>query len=437
MLTNESFTVNNLIQLTSDGLICADFTQVRAALIDKYRQIYGSDIDIDDTTADGVFLNNLSLIISNLLRTFELFYQNLDINKASGVYLDILCALSNVTRKQATKSNTILEIEYLGTDAVTYSPDDLIFVDKAGLEWKMTSNLSFTSANEKKSVYVECAESGAVTAPSGWINSTLEVSPLIGISQTSAANIGQETETDSALRTRQQTASGVGTTVIDGLTSALLNVPGIEDVYIKNEPDDTPIVDGAEVPKTLADGVKQKGHSIYIVLRQADGITIDDKTIADIIHSKLTPGISTTKAALSGSGSASGIAKDYEYIETVNGTSSSTIDSQHIYWKVAKPMSFAININIFVYDYFSTSEFDTIGKLMINYLNSLPIGYQVTDSEIIQKTVQFDPQFKGVATYSVRSVSFSSIINYLTYFNFSNIHYEFNQSQNSYILTIS
>lgn len=433
MLTNEQFTVNNLVQLTANGLVCADYTQIRAALIDRYRSIYGSDIDIDDTTADGVFLNNIALIINNILRALELFYQNLDVKNASGVYLDILCALTNITRKQATKSNVSLEIEYLGTDAVTYSPDDLIFVDKAGLEWRMTSNLSFTTANEKKAVYVECVDSGPITAPIGWINSTLEVSPLIGIDQKIAANIGQDVESDETLRSRQQrSGSGAGTTVLDGLTSALLSISGIDDVYIRNEPDDTPIASGNPDPTELADGTFQYGHSIYVVLRQADGITIDDKTIGELIYSKLTPGISTAIP-----GSKGGTAKQYTHIETVNGVTSSLFDDQKINWKLAVPTAPQILITVNPYEHFSKSELDTVAKMMMEYLNSLPIGYVTTSNELSMKMIQFDPQFKGVATYSIGSVTYQNTNeNPLSYFNYVNYTVQYNSSANQYGLIL-
>lgn len=434
MLTNEQFTINNLVQLSAGGLICADFTQIKAALIDRYRAIYGSDIDIDDTTADGVFINNIGLAINNILRSFEVFYQNLDVKNASGPYLDILCALTNITRKPATNSNTTLELEYFGDDEVTYLIDDLIFIDKAGLEWKMTSNLTFSTKNEKKSVYVECVESGPITAPVGWINSTLEVSPLIGIKQTTAANVGNDVESDVALRSRQQRAgSGAGITVLDGLSSALLSISGIEDVYIRNEPDDTPLSSGSPDPTTLADETTQYGHSIYVVIRQAAGITIDDSTVGELIYSKLTPGISTSVPGTKG-----GTTKTYEHVETVNGIYSSSLDTQNVYWKLATPYTNKITIIVNPYEYFSKSELDTVAALMKAYLNNLPIGYNPTNNEISMKMIEYDPQFKGVATYYLGSVSFqTSNPNPLTYFDYSVHEVTYNESSNNYTLTLS
>ena len=76
MLQNNIVNIDEFIKLTNAGLKIATFTQVRAALIDRYKSIYGSDIDLSTGSADGIFVNDLALIINNKdIKRFILFYQ--------------------------------------------------------------------------------------------------------------------------------------------------------------------------------------------------------------------------------------------------------------------------------------------------------------------------------------------------------------------------
>ena len=58
----------SLIQMTSVGLNIADYPTIKRAFVDKYKEIYGSDIDLTNTTADGVFVETISLMIFNILQ---------------------------------------------------------------------------------------------------------------------------------------------------------------------------------------------------------------------------------------------------------------------------------------------------------------------------------------------------------------------------------
>jgi hypothetical protein len=98
MLQDREVPIDQFIKITAGGIVIADYDQVQSALVKRYKEIYGSDIDLANTTADGVFVNDLALIINNILQSFKTLYSNLDVNTASGVYLDSLCRLSNITR---------------------------------------------------------------------------------------------------------------------------------------------------------------------------------------------------------------------------------------------------------------------------------------------------------------------------------------------------
>lgn len=423
MLTNDNISLNNLISLSATGLNVATFSQIKEALIAQYKFIYGTDIDVDDTTADGVFINTNALIINNILQTMSAMYSNLDINTASGQYLDILCALSNVERKSATRSNTNLQITYLGSTTVTYTPDQLTFIDKAGLEWAPTQNYSF-KGNETKVVYVECKKLGPVTAPAGWIYQIIDASIPILVSQNEIANVGQDKESDFNLRSRKTSSgSGAGITTLSSLQGQLLAISGINDVKILNNNSDSSL--------TCDDDVVMAPHSIYIILRQQKGITIPDEQVGKIIYSKLTPGISTTEFTGSGSWP-----KSYEYVSSISNVSSSILNRQYVYWKLCAGITPIVTIKLTPYSYFSEDEFNSIASYLMSYFNNLKIGELPSSMDISIQAVYADPKFKGMATYAVNSATINLAKNKLEYYTYSTFEKTKNDD-GTYTLTLN
>ena len=84
MFTNTDVDISEFIKITSAGVQIANFPQIRAALIERYKSVYGDDIDLSTASADGVFVNDLALIINNILQTIKTVYSNLDVETASG-----------------------------------------------------------------------------------------------------------------------------------------------------------------------------------------------------------------------------------------------------------------------------------------------------------------------------------------------------------------
>ena len=134
MLQNYEVDITDFIKITSAGVQIANFPQIRAALIERYKSVYGDDIDLSTASADGIFVNDLALIINNICMSIQTFYGNMDVDNASGIYLDNLCKLSNITRKPATYSNASLTLTNENNFEVDVT-NGMIFVDKSGTEW--------------------------------------------------------------------------------------------------------------------------------------------------------------------------------------------------------------------------------------------------------------------------------------------------------------
>lgn len=96
--------VNDLINITQGGIQIARFDEIRDTLIRSMRNIYGTDIDISPASADGQWVNEISLIINNCLQVIKHAYDMLDPASATGKYLDVLCSYNNIQRILPTKS---------------------------------------------------------------------------------------------------------------------------------------------------------------------------------------------------------------------------------------------------------------------------------------------------------------------------------------------
>ena len=222
--------IQSFVQLGSNGLVTATFTQIRDALTERYREIYGVDIDLSTGSVDGIFVNDLALIINNILQSMAKLYNNLDVDKASGVYLTNLCKLSNVYRKDGSYSWTWLSVTNTGTYDLE-NVTNLVFLDKSGIEWTCPDTVTIPADGSTVPMKVICNEYGPIEAPVGWIDKTVELLP-VKVEQRIAAKTGQFEETDVALKVRRSRyANANSVTVLNALNSSLLNVIGISNTH--------------------------------------------------------------------------------------------------------------------------------------------------------------------------------------------------------------
>ncbi len=405
--------IKDFVRFDASGVNVANFTEIRSELIKRYKEAYGSDIDLSTSSADGVFVNNLSLIMNNILQTMLTLYSNLDVENASGKYLDTLCNLSNIIRKEATPSSVSLQITNVGSDTLT-NIDRLTFIDKSGVAWIYTTKNPLSIArNETKEISAICEQPGPTEAPVGFIAGMIQNYPL-QIAQKENAIVGRDAETDDELRARRsKSLGGSSLTILESLVGSLMTISGITDVYIYNNNENK--------TKAAKDGTIIDNHSVYCILRLDGTVNVSDETIGNIIHSKLTPGVRTTP--LNETVGNTGKAKSYTFVEKSYNTSIAE-SNQLIYWKEAVPIAPEVKIQISTYDFFTADEIDTIGNRVINYLNKLPLSENLDKNKILIEAVQADPKFKGNLTYYVNSVTVDTSkyeSNPDTYFHYTDI----------------
>lgn len=421
---NTNLSVQQLIRFGKNGITVATYQETRAAIVEVFRNIYGKDIDISSASADGVYVETLSLMISNMLQSFKQFYSQLDINTASGKFLEMLCALSNVRRKPASFSIANVEITLSNTETENYTmPDRVItLIDKSGLTWSYTSDEDIVFQPGITKVFaVQCEKIGPVSAPKGWIDNIIDNEKTFTVVQAEDAELGSYSESDSSLRNRRNASLGsTGNTVLEAMIGELYQLKAITDVIIYNN-DGTGNVDSTGI-LTAADTTKISLHDIYVVIRRRQNVELDDADVAYAIREKLTPGIKTTQTTVNNS-------KKFEYMQNIGGTEV----SQMIYWKEAVPSTEIITIAIQPYATYSKTNSSSntstlIAQAVLDYINNLPLSSSISRDDIWNVVNNIDPMFRGQKTYKINVIGFKApdsgtrVNNYLlpdTYFDYT------------------
>ena len=362
--------IHNLITIDSNGITIPTFVQIKDSLVEQYKSIWGSDIDTDQTTADGEFIQDEANMIYNIMLALNKLQTQLNANTATGTMLDTCCAFSGVTRQEATASYVDMYVKYIGKDTagVGFHPNGgsgsnniqkIVLVDKNKKTWtwseSKTSDGEFITKFVVDEIYQlrftcdelgpNAAEAGNITyddntgdpiliigQETGFIYQTIDsiIYPF-AVWQKSDAVIGQNRESDQSLRSRRlSTRSDYGVSTLSGLKGSLEDLVGIDEAKIYNNNSTTDF--------TSEDGTKIPAHSVYICLRYSEndilsGEAIDalDENIGKTIYNKLTPGVMTAQTICK---NISPIDRSYSYKLLSN------VSAIDVRWKLCYPISF-------------------------------------------------------------------------------------------------
>ena len=442
MIFNSEVNFGDLVKMTKNGVVVASFPKILSMLKKRYKEVYGSDINVDATTADGIWLHDISLLINNILQTMQMLYANLDVNSATGVYLENICKLANVSRKSATPSRAEVTITNIGSSAIS-TTKGIICLDREGREWSTEKNITLES-NESVVLTLTCNDVGEIKAVAGSIYQVINTDSniLLSVYQGRDAVVGTNAESDADLRARKnQSNSPIGVTILESLQGALLEQTGVRDSLIINNWRETNYTTYKGYDHTTIGA-----HSIYIVLKTIDEMSEDIKNaIGETVYNKLTPGIATTIPGYDNDGTWTnpdgGEIVEVNYFPSIYGISYEGFDV-NIYWKKATPIAPTIEVTLNPKSYYTPEERQEVAENFMSYLNSLPLNTDLIADELKLKVMELDPTFKGVNTYSVSDLSITgadvSTHNYtnpLTYYEYNTITLGTEENINKFTLS--
>lgn len=256
------------------GMHIPTYSDIRDDLISSMKEIFGSDIYIDEDSQDyqQISIFAKKIFDTNALALFT--YNNRTVNTAIGVGLDNICALVGIVRKPATYSTVQL--------VVTGTPSTVITKGKASDPddehvWNLPDSVVIP---EDGTITVEatCNEAGDITVAPNTI--TKIVTPVFGWSSVVnnfTGSGGTNQESDAELRSRYALAtSSTSETVFESIIASVSAVEGVK--RIRAYENDT----GTE------NSLGHPPHSITLVVEGGD-----DTDVATEIYFKKTPGCYT------------------------------------------------------------------------------------------------------------------------------------------------
>lgn len=268
--------------LNENGLQIKTLQEIVDDLEAGLRLIYGADINLDQNSPDGQMVGifaQAAYDLRELAVTVNAFF---DPDQALGAILDQRVALNNIARGGGTFTTigiTIIvdrTVDLQGLDGNYNDLDATGFTvqDDAGNQFILVDSATLTAGTH--TLNFRAKELGAVlTTVATIVNQTTIVLGVVSVNNASAAlEIGQDEETDAALRVRRQKSVALASFgYLNGLEGAILNLDGVSDAKIYENV--TNITD--------ADGIPE--HGVWVIVEGGA-----NSEIAYLIYSKKSYG---------------------------------------------------------------------------------------------------------------------------------------------------
>lgn len=268
MASNTTYTGN--YTFGENGVIIPDTADILETVQGEYTEALGSDLSLEEATPQGRLIDTETTARRATL-DFNATIANtlINISLSSGTALDAWAANFDVYRNGATASRTPVK--------VTGVPDTVIPANSEastdnGTVWLAESEIIIDSTGTANGVFI-CSKTGAVELGIGELknivaSSTTGITGWETITNTAAAEVGSERESDISLKSRLLESIFSGSALFGNYASACYRVAGVSDVYAYDNPN------GYEL---ILDNVTIPPHSVYVCV---DGGNSEDVAYA-------------------------------------------------------------------------------------------------------------------------------------------------------------
>lgn len=279
--------------MDANGLQINSLNENIKNLSDKFKEIYGGNINLDPDSPDMQMLRIFAQGSTDLLELVSQVYNSFDPDTAMGSVLDRRVAFNGIQRRIGTFSTT--KIKITNTSAVTLMginqsmTDAFTVADATGNRWNLIDSITLASPSSLQ-LFFQAEVSGSITSSLNSI--TVVVTPAVEISavinDTPIISLGVEEESDSLLRERRRRSTSlVSQGYKEGMSAALADIEGVEFSKVYENTTDT----------TDSDGIP--AHSIWVIVTEST----NKEAIADTIYRHRNAGCGMTGTTL------------YDYVE--------------------------------------------------------------------------------------------------------------------------
>lgn len=346
------------------GLHVPSYIDIRDDLIEKFKQIYGQDIYLDNDSQDYQMISAFALKTYDTMQMLQIIYNNRSPKTAVGTALDSIVKLNGIKRKSASYSTCVLTL----TGDIGTTIKNGVAQDNEGVKWNLPEVVTFTELTKK--ITAQCEKIGSIEALPGTITKIMTPTKgWISVTNEVAAVTGEPIETNEKLKSRQSESVAIPSqNMLDGTIAGIISVDGV--TRLKVYDNDTSVTDENGIP----------GHSIAVVVE--GGL---DKEIAKQIYLRKGPG----------GGTYGDTSVDY-----VN------LDGLTTKIRFFRPIYVPINISLSVK---RNSGYTTETKAMIEaqiktYIENLNIGNDVTITGVLASFLSLVGNLSAPA-FSIHSIS--------------------------------
>jgi hypothetical protein len=366
--------ITDLISVNEKGLKTLDYKDIVDMLTNRYRLLYGFDIEIDPRSADGRYTYDVATIINTGTSAINQLCKNLNPLTATGTFLDTLCSLTNVTRNSATKSIALVRLTNNTEKDITIDlTQNSDLTDNLGNLWEYIGNYESVTikSNENLNLKYQCSLYGKIAVTSFKWTTTTYNSVNLSIY---TLEKGTSEESDAELRDRRSNYSSNGVNTIESMKMALSQIEGVLNVKIQSYASN---IDEIPICYVEDKSFNMTNHSVAIKLRLSKVNPPSNETIFNVINNYITPGIITwQKNAIDSEGNSL-------QVHHSNTEYNDDIITSH-YWFDLKGVTDTITIELYSsQESYVSSNYQTIANNLVEYLNSLDIGYTYSLSDLI------------------------------------------------------
>jgi len=234
--------------------------------------------NLDPSTPDGLKMASDAEMFGALDETLQQAYNSKDPNKATGIDLDIIGALTGSKRSAGTASTVTLSLS--GVAGTLISAGKRVEDVHTGYRWIIQQAVTLDSSGNA-TIQAMCEVTGQVQATPGALSNILDtVGGWTGVTNIAAATLGTDEQSDSNYRIERATAVGrPGNNQVDSLYGEIYAVDGVRRCRVYENDTGSASV-SADNPNGLP------ANSISVIV---DGGT--DEAVAMAIYLKKNPGV--------------------------------------------------------------------------------------------------------------------------------------------------
>lgn len=271
-----------MYNIDTNGLTLPNLNDIIDYLTNGFKTIYGDNINLEQNTPDGQFLNILAQCIIDLQELSQYIYNSFDLENSEGRALDRNAGIIGVQRQAG--SYTIVPIDIVANDTTTLQGLDSNYTNPTGTGFTVSDNngnnyiliSSTTILSGTTTLQFRAQEIGAIEPVLNTITNI--TTPQLGIVSANNSSapliIGVDEESDKQLKDRINNSFALGGTgSFENIKSYLYQLQGVISVGGENN----------NTGSTSSNGTP--AHSVWVIVEGGD-----DDYIANTIYKTLNTG---------------------------------------------------------------------------------------------------------------------------------------------------